>query len=121
MSVVINGTTQKSTISTTEGKTAVDSLWTKLTAATALNQLAFSSALGYASSDWITLVTPTSTTVATTVNGSTTAARAAKYGTIASGGAAVYQAFVNMQYMTGLNAVIYLLVDDGNSSTNRPN
>lgn len=60
-------------------------------------------------------------TIATTVNGSTTASRAAKYGTVGTGGAAVYQSIIGQYDFNGLNAAIYLLVDDGNSKQNRPN
>jgi len=115
MKVNINDDAAIETVNTTEGKTAVDGLITALNAqatAGALKPLAWSAALQNAGKDWIDAVVGSST-IATTVNGTTTASRAAKYGTIATGGAAVYQAIIGQYDFNGLNAVIYLLVDDG--------
>lgn len=120
MKVNVNDDAAIETVNTTEGKTAVDGLITALNGTTALKPLAWSAALQNAGKDWIDAVVGSST-IATTVNGSTTASRAAKYGTVGTGGAAVYQSIIGQYDFNGLNAVIYLLVDDGNSKTNRPN
>lgn len=120
MKVNINDDPASETVNTTEGKPGVDALITSLNNQAPLKPLAWSAALQNAGKDWIDSVVGSST-IATTVNGSTTASRAAKYGTVGTGGAAVYQSIIGQYDFNGLNAVIYLLVDDGNSKQNRPN
>lgn len=116
MKVNINDEATVESISTTEGKTAVDELITELNtlsaSATPLKALAWSAALQNAGKDWIDAVLNEDAPTAT-INGSTTASRAAKYGDITTGGKDVYQAIVAKFNFNALNAVIYLLVDDG--------
>jgi hypothetical protein len=112
MKVNINDEATVESISTTEGKTAVDELITALGSQAALKALAWSPALQNAGKDWIDAVLNEDAPTAT-INGSTTASRAAKYGDIATGGKDVYQAIVAKFNFNALNAVIYLLVDDG--------
>jgi uncharacterized protein YkwD len=112
MKVNINDEATVETVNTTEGKTAVDELLTALGKTTALKALAWSPALQNAGKDWIDAVVGESS-ISTNVNGTTTASRAAKYGTIATGGKDVYQAIVSQYSFNGLNAVIQLLVNDG--------
>lgn len=114
MKVNINDEATVESISTVEGKTAVDELITELTtlSTTPLKALAWSAALQNAGKDWIDAVLNEDAPSAT-INGSTTASRAAKYGDITTGGKDVYQAIVAKFNFNALNAVIYLLVDDG--------
>jgi len=112
MKVNINDEATLETVNTSEGKAAVDDLMTTLSATSVLKPLAWSPALQNAGKDWIDAVVA-STTISTSVNGSTIATRAAKYGTLATGGKDVYQAIVSQYHFNGVNAVIQLLVDDG--------
>lgn len=54
MNVNVNETPATETVNTSEGKTAVDDLIAALGTAKARNPLAFSAALLYASTDWLT-------------------------------------------------------------------
>lgn len=120
MSVNVNGVTGTETVNTVEGKPAVDALITTLTSTTVKTPYGFSAPLYYASKDWMDLTVGQSAP-SLVVAGGTTATRAARYGEIALGGSAVYQSMIGQYDFNGLNAVIYLLVDDGNGTSGRPN
>jgi len=94
----------------TEGKSAVDAAITAINGKTAQSAFAFNAGLYYSAKDFTDLVAATSGSISLSTSGTTTTSRAQKYGTVPT---APTQSLVTGNY-NGVNAVVYLLVDDGN-------
>lgn len=95
----------------TEGKSAVDAAITAVNGKTAQAPFAFNAGLFYSAKDFTDLVASTSGAISPSVSGTTTTSRAQKYGTVPT---VPTQSIVTGNY-NGVNAVVYLLVDDGNN------
>lgn len=99
------------TYTMSEGKAAVDSAITTINSKSAQSPFAFNAGLYYSAKDWTDLVAGQSTSLSLATSGTTTNTRADKYGTVTT---TLTQSFVAGNW-DAVNAVVYLLVDDGNA------